>query len=132
MTFPNASESFKQSNPAIFTQAALQNDAQVKSVRKMNRLEDEYALYLESLKQKGEISWYGFESVTLRLADGCRYTPDFTVHTGTLVRPIRFIEVKGNHIWDDSKVKFKVAKERFWWAEFAMLQKKKGEWKQIL
>lgn len=44
---------------------------------------------------------------------------------------ITFIEIKGAHIWDDAKVKFKAAKDKYLWAKFQMWQLKRGEWKQI-
>ena len=139
--FVKASESFKNANPHIFPQADSKTHVQVKSERSrakrggMNETEREYSLLLEALKQKGEIAWWGFEAITLRLADGCRYTPDFVTvkpcGTWKEHHDLTFIEIKGGHIWDDSKVKFKVAREQFWWAEFVCWQKKKGQWKQL-
>jgi hypothetical protein len=67
-----------------------------------------------------------FEGVTLRLADNCRYTPDFFCTTAG--RPL-IVEVKGGHVWDDSIVKFKVAKQMHEsWADFEFWQKIKGTW----
>lgn len=110
--------------------------------KKPNKTERTYALQLEALKQAGEIAHYGFEEVTLKLADGTRYTPDFFV-----VKEVRllnqelghslpyylfeFHEVKGGHIWDDSKVKFKVARKMFPWFKFKMLQYKDKMWNEI-
>jgi hypothetical protein len=69
-----------------------------------------------------------FEPVKLRIGPNCYYTPDWGLMTG---KPV-FYEVKGGHIWDDSMVKFKAAKERHQWADFEMWQKKKGEWTRLL
>ena len=45
----------------------------------MNKTEAAYAQELEARKNAQELLWYAFEGVTLKLADGCRYTPDFSV-----------------------------------------------------
>lgn len=79
----------------------------------MNKTESKYADYLKQLQQKGEICWWKFESVKLRLADNCFYTPDFFVllNDGS----IEVHEVKGAKIifQDDAKVKVKVAAETY-------------------
>jgi hypothetical protein len=76
----------------------------------MNRTEEAYAKVLEALKQSGELLWWAFEGITLKLAEGSRYTPDFFVmrKDGTL----ECHEVKGRWI-DDAKTKIKVAAEKF-------------------
>jgi hypothetical protein len=108
---------------------------------KMNRWEQEYAMELEARRRAGEILWYGFEAIKLRLTGGTFYTPDFCTvglysevrksawsHDETHVQmtPISFIEVKG-HLRDDANVKFKVAAELFPFAEFFMYRKRKAK-----
>lgn len=76
----------------------------------MNRTEEAYAAYLEQRRLVGEIEWYKFEGVKLRLADNCFYTGDFFVMLpdGTL----QVHEVKG--IWEDAgRVKIKVAADMY-------------------
>jgi len=79
----------------------------------MNKTEACYAAYLEQLKKAGDVAWYAFEGVRLRLAKQTTYTPDFIVMNadGT----IECHEVKGAKaiFWDDAKVKVKVAAEMF-------------------
>lgn len=110
-------------------------DALVKKPRrgkKANKTERAYALQLEALKQGGNIMHYEFESVTLKLADGTRYTPDFfVVVKDHFACYFEFHEVKGGHIWDDSKVKFKVARKMFPWFKFKMLQYKDKQWVEL-
>jgi hypothetical protein len=76
----------------------------------MNRLETAYSQLLEQMKSNGEVVWYEFEGVTLKLAEGSRYTPDFLVmkKDGTLEAH----EVKGRWM-DDAKTKIKVAASKF-------------------
>ena len=59
----------------------------------MNRLEANYAQYLELRKRANEIVHYAFEAVTLKIAADCRYTPDFMVVNKDL--EVEFHEVKG-------------------------------------
>lgn len=75
-----------------------------------NRTEAKYEQQLDILKRSGEIVWYRFEGLKLRLADNTFYTPDFAVmrNDGT----IECHEVKG--FWqDDARVKIKIAAEMY-------------------
>jgi hypothetical protein len=60
---------------------------------KMTKLERDYAALLELRVRAGEIEWYVFESVTLKLAPDTRYTPDFVVMTAD--GSLEVHEVKG-------------------------------------
>jgi hypothetical protein len=100
--------------------------------KQMNATESAYSLILEAMKRRGDIADYKFEGLTLRLADDCRYTPDFFIIVARDPLQIRFAETKGAHIWDDSKVKFRVAKEQNPWAEWEMHQKIKCDWSRII
>lgn len=42
----------------------------------MNKTESAYCQHLEQRKRAGEIAWYRFEGIKLRLADNTFYTPD--------------------------------------------------------
>lgn len=78
----------------------------------MNGLEAAYAReVLEPLKLAGEVADYWFERLTFKLADDCRYTPDFVVQLAG--GEIECHEVKGTFIRDDAKVKLKVAATMF-------------------
>lgn len=76
---------------------------------RMNRTEAEYAGMLEVHLRAGEILWYRFEAIKIRLADMTFYTPDFLVLPANLQLEIH--EVKGGFVMDDAKVKLKVAAE---------------------
>lgn len=76
----------------------------------MNKTEQAYHDRLELLRRAGEIQWFKFEGIKLRLADNTTYTADFAVMAadGTL----ELHEVKG--FWqDDARVKIKVAAELY-------------------
>ena len=90
----------------------------------MNSLESKYALHLEAKRIAGEIFAYAFESITLKLAEGCRYTPDFLVINREM--ECEFHEVKGFWV-DDARVKIKVAASKFPF-RFVGVQYKKKEW----
>ena len=94
-----------------------------------NKTETAYAEYLESEKVLGNILWYKFEGITLKLADDTRYTPDFFVINKD--RELECREVKS--VWrDDSKVKIKIASELFpfrFIAVYAKTKKEGGGWR---
>lgn len=94
--------------------------------RKKTQAESEYELILRLAHPDSKVL---YEAIKLRIADRCHYCPDFVV-----VNPegwLTFIEVKGPHIWEDSKIKFKAAREMYPWAKFEMHQKRVDGWRQI-
>lgn len=86
-------------------------------IGEMNKTEQCYADWLQAMRQRGEILWFGFECWTFKLAKDTRYTPDFVVQlpNGELL----LVEVKGRakggkyFAEDDAKVKVKVAAAAF-------------------
>jgi hypothetical protein len=96
----------------------------VSAKRGMNRWEQEYGMELEARRRAGEIKWYGFEPVRLRLADGAFYKPDFMVVQSS--GKIQFHEVKG-FLRIAANIRFKVAAEAFPFAEFLMIRKRKAK-----
>lgn len=77
---------------------------------KMNDTELAYSQYLEALKACGEVLWWAFEAIKLRLADNTYYEVDFFVMKSS--GQLEAHEVKG-YAMDDSMVKLKVADELF-------------------
>lgn len=96
----------------------------------MNKLEASYAALLEARKAAGEIIWFSFEMVTLKLAADTRYTPDFALLLAN--GELEFHETKGGWVSDDGLVKWKVAAQlfpaRFLWVT-AIPKKEGGGWK---
>lgn len=114
----------------------------------MNKTEAEYAALLELRKRAGgDIEWYVFEAITFKLAADTRYTPDFIVmrHDGTL----ECHEVKGRktskvtrlvngvavtvskeiaYVTDDSKIKIKLAADKFPFRFVMVFPGKGGGW----
>ena len=76
----------------------------------MNKTEAAYDAALKLRHIAGEISWYKFEGVKLRLADNTFYSPDFAVMLTN--GQLEMHEVKG-HWQDDARVKIKVAAELY-------------------
>jgi hypothetical protein len=76
----------------------------------MNKTEEAYARDLEMRRSLGEVAWFKFEGVKLRLADNTFYSPDFAVMLAN--GQIEMHEVKG--FWqDDARVKIKVASDLY-------------------
>ena len=95
----------------------------------MNKSEAAYAVTLEAARNAREVLWYQFEGITLKLADGCRYTPDFAVLRADGVMEMH--EVKSYWI-GDAKTKIKVAAEKFpfvFKAVYKQTKKDGGGWR---
>jgi hypothetical protein len=96
-----------------------------KDVSKLNKLERDWMGQLAFVKG---VSHIYPQVITLKLADDCRYTPDFVVILdGKLVA----YETKG-FMRDDALVKLKVAARTFPWIDFILVTRKKGTWFQQL
>ena len=76
----------------------------------MNKTESAYRTDLLLRQQAGEVAWFKFEGVKLRLADNTFYSPDFAVMLAN--GQMEMHEVKG--FWqDDARVKIKVAADLY-------------------
>lgn len=92
---------------------------------KLNKTEREFYARLQ-LGEQGKMKWIGVQAITLKLADDCRYTPDFaSIGFGG---DFRLWEVKGGFVRDDAKVKLKVAARLYPFWTFLLAQKKEGVW----
>jgi hypothetical protein len=90
----------------------------------MNKTEAAYAQHLRMREMAGEVAWYRFEGIKLRLADNTFYSPDFAVMLADGSMEIH--EVKG--FWtDDARVKIKVAAELYPF-RFVAIKLVKGKW----
>lgn len=95
----------------------------------MNKTEAEYAGMLDARRLRGEVAWWRYEAITLKLADNTRYTPDFLVLLPDGVLEIH--ETKGGYIREDGWLKLKVAAALFPFRFFLCQKAAKkdgGEW----
>jgi hypothetical protein len=90
----------------------------------MNKTEAAYAEHLKGLQHAGEVLWFRFEGLKLRLADSTFYTPDFAVLSADGVMECH--EVKG-HWQDDARVKVKVAADQYPFRFLAVTARPKRE-----
>lgn len=90
----------------------------------MNKLEAAYAQHLDMLKRAGEVLWYSYESVGLRLANKTHYYPDFMVMMAD--GELEIHETKG-FMRDDANVKIKVAAEMYPFTFKVIRQRKKTD-----
>lgn len=100
---------------------------------KMNKSEQAYARYLDSLHRAGQIAHYKYEAVTLKLGDDCRYTADFLViGTGGEVElhDVKALwKSKGKvHVEDDAQVKIRTACQQFPFFTFKIVWMDNGVW----
>ena len=102
---------------------------------RMNKTEAAYAELLELARSLGEIDYFVFEQVHLRLAHRTFYIPDFMVVRNG--KPVEFHEVKGGKMvngksrgyWrEDARLKIKAVAELHPWARFIGAWCNKGVW----
>lgn len=75
-----------------------------------NKTEQAYESLLNTRLHVGEILWFKFEGLKLRLADNTFYTPDYSVMLADGMMEMH--EVKG--FWqDDARAKIKIAAELY-------------------
>jgi hypothetical protein len=94
----------------------------------LNKTEAAYAATLDARRHAGEVAWFKFEGIKLRLADNTFYTPDFAVMLAD--GALEMHEVKG--FWqDDARAKIKIAADLYplrFVAVRAMPKKDGGGW----
>ena len=103
-------------------QVATSDEKRATGPKFKSKAEARYAQMLEAQRRSGQIDSWRYEAITLTLADGCRYTPDFLVIEGG---QMSLIEVKG-FMREAARLRLKVAVEMYplfrWW----LLWAKKG------
>ena len=109
----------------------LANEDPTKRDQGMNKTEAAYAQHLDMSKVSGDVLWWRYEAVGLRLADRTFYHPDFMVMMAD--GSLEIIEIKGRkgdsyYCMDDAKVKVKVAAAQFPMRFFIVWPNKSGGW----
>lgn len=96
---------------------------------KMTKPERLHAAYLDRKKREGFVREYWFEEVRLKIGHRCWYLIDFIVLTTDWA--LEGHETKGNHIYEDSVIKFKAAADKYQWINFQMWQYDKNGGRRI-
>lgn len=91
----------------------------------MNKTEAEYAGMLEERQRRGDVLWWKYEAIALRLADRTFYHPDFVVLLSSGVLEIH--EVKG-FMREDAAVKLKVVASMYPFVLRLIRKEKGGVW----
>lgn len=94
---------------AFQSKAKLQALGRLKAGQ-MNKTEQAYASTLQQRQYAGEVAWFKFEGIKLRLADNTFYSPDFAVMLAD--GSMEMHEVKG-HWQDDARAKIKIAADTY-------------------
>lgn len=92
--------------------------------RLLNKLETEFGA---RLCVAFPYATFRAQAKTYRLANGVRYSPDFTAILDGVEHAW---EVKGKHAWDDALVKLKVAAAAWPEIVFVLAWKENGEWRE--
>jgi hypothetical protein len=96
-------------------------------VGERNKTEAAYEHFLELRRRAGEILWFKFGAIKLRLADNCFLTVDFAVMTADGYLEMHDIKPNPHFIQDDAKVKMKSAGEGFPFRFFYVFPKRKSD-----
>jgi len=107
----------------VTAQRALQALGRLK-VGSMNKTEDAYAATLNARRYAGEVAWFKFEGVKLRLANNTSYTPDFAVMLAD--GALEMHEVNGFR-QNGARAKIKIAADLYPLRFFAVRAKPKKE-----
>ncbi len=146
---PRASQSCIDANPHLNGGSGKQNAPQpiLELPRpRQNKTEIEFGLILDAMQRRGEILDY--RPFGMKLEWGCDpvtgkpmvYSPDYTVfedihlfgkHRTVMATIVKFIEVKGPHIYEKDLIRFKGCRACWPNFQFEMHQKKKGQWTQL-
>lgn len=78
-----------------------------------NKTEAAYEQHLKLLKHAGEVLWFRFEGVKLRLADNTFLTPDFAVMLANGQMEMHDTKGAPAVFTDDARVKMKVAADTY-------------------
>lgn len=135
----NPLPSFVKRNPHVYAGAASQQPkarlpvsdaprpARIRQSSKplLNKLEQRYLGHLKAAaclrtEVPEELHWIGAQCFTLRLANGCKYTPDFWTFNDD--GKLQAMELKGPHTWEDSIVKLKIAASLYPMFEFYLVR----------
>lgn len=98
---------------------------------KMNKTEAAYAQHLDYRKAIGEVLWWGFELIKLRLAKATYLTIDFLVQVADGSFELHEVKGrKGDRYWaeEDARIKLKVAAELTPLPVLVVWPKKGGGW----
>ena len=84
----------------------------------MNKSETAYSWHLQARRQAGEILWFEFEAIKLKLAKNTHLTIDFAVMSADGILQMHDVKGAAAIIQDDSWAKMKIAADRFPFAFF--------------
>lgn len=102
----------------------------------MNKGEAAFGRHLQWRKENGEVLWYAFEPIRLKLGDRCHFSPDFAAIE---LRPehggwrLCFYDCKGKkgdsyYAKEDAVIKIKTAATIYRCFTFAIVWPDKGTW----
>lgn len=94
--------------------------------RGMNKLEAAWAEVLRERELRGEVLWWRWEGITLKLGADVRYTPDFAVVVAS--GEMEMHETKGGFFRDDAKAKLRIAADLYPF-RFVLVRLDEGVWK---
>lgn len=132
----DVSHSVRKRNPHLYgcvtpqeRQMLVGGAVEAKRIKQRGREPTKLEMEWERLLRATERRFIRAQSLTFKIANGLRYTPDFTCLIDGETRPVAY-EVKGKWIDGDSVPKLKMAAHE--WPDwiFILVWKEDGQWKQ--
>lgn len=123
-----AAQIYPRKGPAAPAQGAAKPRIRQQAGDGLNKTERAFLGYLQADPEYDRVLPH---AVTLKLANGCRYTPDFIAYHGAVdpwgdTDQMYAFEVKG-FMRDDAAVKLKVAADQYGWMfSFRLVTRRKG------
>lgn len=119
--------------PAPAAVAPPKARGRIRPPKSQNKTEAAYDAHLAMRKRLGEVLWYRFEGITLKLGDDCRLTPDFAVLLADGSLELHDTKVihrgkKRAHVEDDALAKMRVAADMFPFTIRMVWPSPNGEW----
>lgn len=90
-----------------------------------SKLEARYAQHLDLLRLAGEIRWWAYEPLSLKIAEGAHYRPDFITIEAS--GGISARETKG-FMREAARVRLLVAARAFPWLRIVLVRNEGGAW----
>lgn len=92
----------------------------------LNKNETSRLAYLRRLPNVHNVK---AQAVTVKIGDRCRFTPDFFYYDSNRERLV-LEDVKGKHVWEDSRIKVKTAARMFPEFTFIVAHKNATGWRE--
>lgn len=118
----------------IVPQLSAKPTGRLPAPKGLNKTEESYSQHLRLLHLAGDILWWGFEAMKVRIGKNCYFSPDFLVMYAD--SRLELHDTKGRkgktyYAEDDSIVKARATSANFPLPMFFVFRRSDGEWEKV-